>query len=122
MARKKTSFSYESQAKLSLILAVVSGVGLLATVYLLSRNFTDFQTFWVNYNPTSMYLPALGACLVLALVCGGVGCLVGFNSAGQRRNTQSGLGWLGFFVNAGLITLAMCLGIFFYLARHAVAA
>ncbi|MCK4341904.1 MAG: hypothetical protein KAY37_09305 [Phycisphaerae bacterium] len=118
MARKKSKFTYENQATLSIVLAAVGGVAFLLAAGLLWRNFTDFETFWVSFNPKSMYQPLLGLVLFIALAVGAVGFFIGLNSAGQRRNTRSRLSWLGFFLNAGVIALALCAGIFFVIARH----
>ncbi len=120
MARKKSWNTLENQAKLSVILAVVGGVGALAAVVLLGKNFTDLSTFWVRYNPKGKWLPMLAACLFLALGAGGAGFFIGLNSAGERRNTRSRLAWIGFFASAGVLMLAVCAAIFFYFARHKV--
>ena len=120
MARKKSWNTFENQAKLSVILAVVGGVGVLAAMVLLGRNFTNLQTFWVAYNPRTMWLPMLAAFLFLALSAGGAGFFIGLNSAGQRRNTRSRLAWIGFFASAGVLMLAVCAAIFFYFARYKV--
>lgn len=118
MARKKSLNTYENQARLSVIAAGVGALATVATIVLLARNFTNLQTFYVVYNPETLYLPALGASLLAALGCGAIGFFVGLNSAGQKRNTQSKLAWMGFFFSAAVITLALCVGLFFFFARR----
>lgn len=121
MARRRSSGGgYESQATLSVALAAVSAVGTLTAIALLARNFTDMDTFYVAYNPQSKWLIAFGGTLMLGLLAGAAGFLLGLNSANQKRNARSNLSWLGFFANAGLITVALCSGIFFYFTRFAV--
>lgn len=118
VARKKSLNTYENQARISVIAAGVGALAAVATVALLARNFTDLQTFYVVYNPQTMYLPAVGVGLLGALACGTIGFFVGLNSAGQKRNTQSKLAWMGFFCSAAVITLALCIGLFFYFTRR----
>lgn len=118
MARKRTLGTYENQARLSVALAVVGGVAGLAAIALLIRNF-DPQTKYVAYSRETLYLPLLGAALLFSLVAGVAGLGLGFNSAGQRRNERSRLSWLGFFLCAGVITIALCAGIFFVLTKYA---
>lgn len=118
MARRKLINTYENQSKLSVLLAIVGALGTVGAAGLLARNFTDLETFWVAYRPSSMWLPAMGGSLLLALIASGIGFLVGFGSAGQRRNTLSGVAWLGFFLNAGVLVLALCAAVFFYFTRH----
>jgi len=116
-ARKQ--FTFEQQARLSVILAAVGAVSWLGMVGLLLRNFTP-QTFWVTYNPKSLYLPVLGLTLLVSLAASTAGFFIGLHSAGQRRNTRSGLSWLGFFLSAGMLTLTLCAALFFYFARNPV--
>lgn len=112
--------SYESQAKLSVFLAVLGGLAALGVIGLMGRNF-DRGSFFVNYNPRGLWLPVLGAGLLVGLAAGVVGFFVGLHSAGQRRNPRSALSWKGFFLNAAVIIVMLCAGIFFYFTRNAVA-
>lgn len=116
MAKKR---SYEQQAKLSVVLAVVGGVCLLAGAFCVFQAF-DPQNFWVVYNPRGKRILAIGGALFLAMAAGGVGFLVGLNSAGQRQNTRNGLSWTGFFLNAAVIALTLSCGVFFYLTKYAI--
>ena len=118
MARRRKT-TYEDQAKLSVVLAVVGGVCVLAsTVFILQR--FDFRNFWIVYNPRSLRLFAIGIPLAAAMGASGIGFLIGLNSAGQRLNKKNKLSWTGFFLNATVITLALCCGIFFWLAKYAI--
>jgi len=110
---------YETQAKLSLWLAIVSVLCCIAAVFLLMRNFVPQDQF-VYYNPRGLWLPALGGALFLCMLTGGVGFLVGILSAGQRRNSAAGLSWTGFFLSAAGITIGLCAGLFFYFTRNAI--
>jgi hypothetical protein len=112
-SRKNT---YEKQARLSVILAAVGGLGVLASIALLVRNFHDS---WVMYNPHGRWLPVLAGALFVGLAAGAIGLFVGLNSAGQRRNPRSQLAWTGFFLSALVIALSLSAGIFFYFTRYA---
>jgi hypothetical protein len=120
VARKKAGNPHERQATLSVAFAATGALFTMATVALLVRNL-DMENFWVAYNPRSKYLPILAVSLMLSVAGGGVGALLGFNSAGQKRNNKSGLSWAGFFSGAGVVTVALCCGVFFYLTKFAVA-
>lgn len=112
--------TYEDQAKLSVILAAVGGFLAVAALGGILRNF-DARTGWVEYGTKSIFLPALGGCLMLALALAATGFFVALNSAGQRRNKRSRLSWTGFFLNALVIMFALCVGVFFAITRHGMA-
>jgi hypothetical protein len=109
--------TYETQAKLSIALAIVGGLSaLFAAFCILSR--LDFQTFLFTYNPKGPRFPVVMAGLALGLLTGGVGFLVGFNSAGQRLNKQNRLSWAGFFLSAAVILLTICCGFLLWKTRN----
>ena len=112
--------TYEGQAKLSVILAVIGGFFALVALGGILRNF-DPSTGWVRYGTKGIFMPALGGCLMLALALAAIGFFVGLNSAGQRRNKRSRLSWTGFFLNALVIMFALCAGVFFLFTRHGIA-
>jgi predicted lysophospholipase L1 biosynthesis ABC-type transport system permease subunit len=96
MAAKST---YELQAKLSVGLAIVGGLSaLFAGFCILSR--LDLQTFLFTYDPQGKRFLAVMAGLAMGMLTGGIGFLVGFNSAGQRLNKQNRLAWTGFLLRA----------------------
>ena len=117
MARKQKT--YEKQAALSAILAVVGNAAALAAFCLLGRNFS-FQDRYVTYNPENIWFPILGGVLFVALAASTIGFFVGLHSAGQRRNTRSRLSWTGFFVSAVGITLTVSAVAIFYFTRNPV--
>jgi hypothetical protein len=112
--------TYEEQAKLSVILAVIGSLFALAALGGVLRNF-DPSTGWVRFGTKSMFMPALGICLLLAVAFTAIGFSVGLHSAGQRRNKRSRLSWTGFFLNAAVLMFALCVGVFFVITRHGIA-
>lgn len=119
MARKKLD-TYENQAGLSLLLAVVSAV---AAVGLALAVFTAYNAeFGVMYVASSLRYYAILLCMGGAMFAGGIALLIGFNSAGRKTNRRSQLSWLAFFISAGSLTVAASSFIFFWLLRFPIAA
>lgn len=114
MAAKTT---YEMQAKLSVALAIVGGLSaLLAAFFILSK--FDYQTFLFTYNVQGKRFLVIVAGLAVGLLTGGIGFLVGLNSAGQRLNKQNRLSWTGFFLSEAVIALTISIGIFLFWTRN----
>jgi hypothetical protein len=109
--------AYEGQAKLSIILALGGAVGAAGGIFLILQAF-DWENFWLAYNPSGKRFLLIGATLALALVLAGSGFFVALNSAGQRRNKQSNLSWMGFVLNAVVLTMALSAGVFFAITRY----
>jgi hypothetical protein len=116
----KNQFTYEKQARLSVALAAIGGLATVTAIVLIIKNFA-LQTFWTAYSPKSLWLPAFLGTLLIAGVAGFFGLLVGFNGAGQKRNTESKLSWTGFFASAAVITLVLIAAAFFYFTRFPLA-
>jgi hypothetical protein len=96
---------FEDQAKASVVLGVVACVSVVVQVIMVFRHIDTAQ--WViMYGSTSRkYLVMIMT--VLSLLIGVAALGLGFNSAGQRRNEKPKLSWLGFFMGAGVICLAV---------------
>ena len=109
---KRNLKSFESQANISVILAGLAALGAVAAIYCVLSGF-NWEFRMLTYNPNGMRFYALGAALCLTFGASVVGVCFGFNSAGQRRNKKSRLSWIGFFVNAALIALALMVAVFF---------
>jgi hypothetical protein len=109
--------SYEGQAKVSMYLGVLGVLGVLGAIVLLARNFSR-ENFWIAYRGSSMWLPLLLLAMLVAVGAGVVGFFLSLHSAGQRRNTRSDLSWRAFFLNALVITLALSVGVFFWITRY----
>jgi hypothetical protein len=112
----KSKLTFEVQARISVALALLGGLAALSAITLLVLKFKA-DTRMVVYNARGPFMLLFGAALLAALLAGGVGLLIGLNSAGQKRNTRSQLSWTGFFVSAAVITLSLCAGLFFYFTR-----
>lgn len=111
--------SYESQAQLSVLLAAVGGAATLAVLIMIFQVFR-WDDLWIPMLQGSRRYYAILGATGLALIASGIGFLVGFNSAGQKRNTKSSLAWMGFFLNSAVIALAACTFVFFWFFRFIV--
>ena len=119
MAVRKKSNPYEVQARWSLLLAVIGGLCALALIASIFRYF-DFSQFAAYYKKDSPRFYAIIVSSLLGLAASGIGFFVALNSAGQRRNTLSGLAWKTFFVHALIITVTVCMMLIFLFAREEV--
>lgn len=115
MAEKRNT--YEKQSQLSLLLAGVSALFTVGLAGLMYKNFHR-EYFEIIYAANGKWYPIVLGVIALGLVSGGIGFLIGLNSAGQKRNTKSKLAWQGFFGNALTVTLTLCLALFFLLTRQ----
>ncbi len=100
------------QAKFSLILSILAGVGFVGMVVLFGLRY-DAEFRAVTYGDKSLYAPVflLGAAGTMLLSA--VGLILGFNSAGQRRNELQKLSWISFFLGTAVLAgAAICLAMF----------
>ena len=99
---------FDTQAKVSWIVSLAAAAGVVLLAFLAARNL-DTELRVIRFSPDSMYQPLyLGICAV-TMVLAVVGLVLGFNSAGQRRNELQARSWLGFFIGTGAFSLAIVL-------------
>lgn len=107
---------YDVQARYALILAMASFVPFVGAAGLIRRNFNgNLQR--IVYATGSGWLPVFMACLTLSIAISGVGFVLGWNSAGQRRNERAAWSWAGFFFGGTVLTLSFVLLIAFMMLR-----
>lgn len=97
---------YDTQARVSVALSIASCVTLVATAFFTLR-YLDWSEYTVYYGPVRRLLILGAGAATLALSLAALG--LGLNSAGQRRNDKPKLSWLGFFIGAGVFSLAIIL-------------
>lgn len=107
----------ENQAVLSVILAIVGGVCAVGGIGIILWKF-KWQQFMLPFRASGMLQPAVLGSLALSIGIGIAGFGVGFNSAGEKRNSKSRLSWIGFFLNAGVLALALIAAVFFMIVRE----
>lgn len=109
----------EKQAMISVVLASVGGLCVIAAISLVLRRF-NLEHFEVRYTAKGLSFPLILACIGLAGLSGTVGFFAGLNSAGHKRNKLSHLSWTGFLGNSAVLTLALSVLVFFWLAKEKV--
>lgn len=119
MARRRKANPHETQARVSLLLAVVGGLSCVALMVLAFRRF-EWSDFAVKYLEGSWRYYAVFIAGFVAAAASTVGFFVALHSAGQKRNELSGLAWKMFFLNAVVITLTLCTIAVFWFARDPV--
>lgn len=107
---------YDVQAKYAFALAMVSIVPCVAALWMSWRRF-DADLGRIIYGAQGRFLLAFMGCVFLSTVPAALGFIMGWSSAGQRRNDQSGRSWIAFFVGGGVLTLNVVLLIAFYMLR-----
>ena len=106
---------YDVQARYGIVLACASVVPCLGAFGMALRNYNS-DIGHIVYG-RSMWMIAFIACVGLALLIGGTGCLLGLNSAGQRRNEKQRWSWIAFFLGGSVTTLGIILAIAFFVLR-----
>lgn len=111
--------TFERQASLSVMLGIISAVGALGMAVLLAKNY-NADIGQIVYGSTGKFFLIFLAAVGLALATGTAGALLGFHSAGQKKNSNSKLSWTGFFVSAIAITMALSAFVVFWLLKFSV--
>ena len=118
MARKRSN-PHETQAKISLVLAIISGLGVLVLTFCVFRRFS-FSDFAAYYAEGSLRYYLILASFLLSLATSGIGFFVALNSAGQKRNDLSNLAWITFFTHAAVLLIALCVFVVFFFSKEPV--
>lgn len=107
---------FEVQARVSVILAVVSVVPLVIAAALVYRNY-HAELRQIIYGAEGRFVPLFLGMVLCSLLPAFLGFVLGWNSAGQRRNDKPMRSWVGFFVGGGVVTLDIVLMWAFYVLR-----
>ena len=103
---------YDVQASYACVLSLVSIVPLIAAVTVALLRY-DHDLGQIIYGSKGFFLPAFGACVLLSVMPGAIGFVLGWSSAGQRRNDKPTRSWVGFFVGGAVLTFSLILLIAF---------
>ena len=107
---------YDVQARYASVLALASILPFAAAAIATLQRYNS-SLGQIVYGAAGYYVPAVLACILLSIVPAALGCLLGFNSAGQRRNDRQGRSWTGFFVGGAVLTFDLILLIALYMLR-----
>lgn len=97
---------YDTQARFSMVVSLLSVVPLLGMAWVILQQF-DMSELLIYYGKNRKIAVYASTLVTLGLSVVGFG--FGLNSAGQRRNDKPQLSWIGFFVGACVFCLAIIL-------------
>lgn len=112
MARRSLR-RYDTQAKWSLWISLLSLVTVIVLAGLEVRNFNS-QLKVIAFAKQSPYQMAVLGCVAITVLLSTAGLLLGISSAGQRRNELQRRSWAGFFIGTGVLSLALILFVAFW--------
>lgn len=107
---------YEVQAAYSVVLSIASAIGFIGALYLAWSRYDDIRG-QIVYGSQGRFVPAFFGCILISLLPAVVAFVLGWNSAGQRRNDKSTRSWIGFFLGGAVATFDLVLLIAFYMLR-----
>ncbi|UCD27533.1 MAG: hypothetical protein JSV03_10480 [Planctomycetota bacterium] len=114
----KLSFRrYDTQARLSVVIALASVATMLILAFFVFRHI-NWPEFLIYYGKNRR--PAIYMVTALTMLLAVIGFGLGYNSAGQRRNDKQQLSWLGFFISAGVMCLTLVLFFIFHLRGESI--
>lgn len=88
---------FDVQARYSLAISLASILPLAVAAYASFSRY-DHGLRVIQFSKAGMFRPGFLACVALAGLLAVTGIVLGFNSAGQRRNDQERKSWAGFFI------------------------
>lgn len=107
---------FDVQANYACILSLASVVPCLGAAFFALRNYRH-ELGQIVFGTKGYFVPVFLGCLLLSIIPGTIGFVLGWNSAGQRRNDKPKLSWIGFFVGGGVLTVNLILLIAFMMLR-----
>ena len=107
---------YDVQAVYALILSAAAVVPCLGAAALFYKDF-HFDVGQIIYQEGSKFLPAYLGTIAISGLLGVIGFLLGWSSAGQRRNPRQTWSWVGFFLGGFVTTADLILLVAFVLLR-----
>ena len=107
---------YDVQASYALGASLFSVLPLVGAAFMLVRNWNS-ELGHLVYGSGGKFMALLAILIALAAVSGGVGLVMGLNSAGQRRNDQERRSWIGFFLGSAVVTGSIIVAIAFVMLR-----
>lgn len=107
---------FDVQATYAGFLSVLSAVPALFAAAILLKRYNG-ELAQIVYGAKGMFVPAFLGCVLVSMLLAGIGCVLGWNSADQRRNDKSFRSWVGFFTGGGVLTLDIILLLAFWMLR-----
>ncbi len=107
---------FDVQARLAPVVAGISVLPLAGAGFGVIKRFNR-DLGQIVYGSGSWFEVAFMVCVLSAMLLGGVAFLLGWSSAGQRRNDKPTRSWVGFFLGGAVATFGLVLLIAFYMLR-----
>ncbi len=105
---------YDVQAKYAMYASVAAMIGVAGLLVLILRNYKGAEVA-VVYSRKSMFAPAVFVVTAATLLLAATGAMMGFNSAGQKRNDNNKRSWIAFFAGTATASLTIILfGVFWF--------
>jgi len=104
------------QANYAAVLALASVVPCVAGAVVLIWKY-DATLGRVVYGAAGKVVPVFAVCVLASLLPAVVSFVLGWNSAGNRRNNQPGRSWVGFFLGGTVATIDVILLVAFMMLR-----
>jgi hypothetical protein len=110
--------AYLLQARLSVALAICGAAFCLALAFGVATAFDpDMGVIYRSGGPRHY---AILVTTFIAFSASAIGFSIGLNSADRKTNPSPRLSWVGFFMNAGVLTATLCVFAFFWFMRWGV--
>ncbi|MHC4696488.1 MAG: hypothetical protein ACYTFA_07095 [Planctomycetota bacterium] len=107
---------YDVQAKYACTLSFVSIAPFFAAMWLVQRN-VHWDLRQIIYSSDGLFQPAFVVCILASMAPAALAVILGWSSAGQRRNDRPARSWIGFFLGGSILTFDMILAIAFFMLR-----
>ena len=107
---------YDVQARYALVSSLASLLPFLAALWLAASRY-DRDLHQIVYGAHGRFVLVFIGCVLVSMVPGSIGFVLGWSSAGQRRNDKPVRSWIGFFVGGAVVTFNAILLVAFYLLR-----
>ena len=111
---------FDVQARYALWASLAAILPLIVSA-LASFSRYDSQLHAIKFGSAGFFKPAFFVCLLVTGLLSVMGIALGFNSAGQRRNSEQKKSWLGFFIGTGVLSLAIILFFAYWTLRLQIA-
>jgi len=107
---------FDVQANLAALLALLSLAPFAVAAFLAVSRYNS-ELGQIVYGSKGKFLPVFAGSVLLSMFPSAVGFLLGWNSAGQRRNEKPTRSWIGFFLGGLILTFNVILLIAFWMRR-----
>ncbi len=107
---------FEVQAQYAMVLSILATAPLVMAALMIARNY-NHDLGQIVYGEGGSFLKMFLACVGTSGMVGAIGFVLGWCSAGQRRNDRPKQSWVGFFVGGFVVTIALIMMIAFVMLR-----